>query len=113
MGIKNKVHKMKLTKDQRHTAYIIMLAEAKYRLKILCQDGVGLCNLFYDIFGLFPREETFDRDRYAWDDVCITEVITEYHNKRPESYKMFFFSTDKKGWKKRISLLEQCINETA
>jgi hypothetical protein len=87
---------MKLTKEERHIAYIIMLAEAQDREYWDC----GLCRLILDVLGLWCYG-TGMRD-------CFPEL----YGKQPKKYNTFWFETNSWGWRKRIQLLKQCIEET-
>ena len=88
---------MRLTKDQRFTAYCIMLHSAQHRSKY----WDGLCDLAVHVFGIYLVRK--------WDD-----VFPEAARKRPigKSHYDIWFPATKRGWKKRIELLKQCIIET-
>lgn len=99
---------MKLTKLQRHTAYIIMLHEAK---DFGCKDSaakLGFCYmiliLFKDITNSFDLLDPFPElkqkePKQKWDD--DGNVLEYWFEKGTES-----------GWAQRIKLLEKCIEET-
>jgi hypothetical protein len=98
---------MKLTKDQRHTAYIIMLAEAENRIDELAEDGDGFCWLICDTFGIYSNWDRQDDGMYGNN----TKFFTELQKKKPKG-KHYWFDTDENGWNKRIELLNKCIEET-
>lgn len=84
---------MKLTKLQRHTAYIIMLAESN-------KLGYGFCWMMLKLFYLTPSE------------IIIKRYFPELYRKRPPGGGRFWFTVNRAGWQKRIKLLKQCIEET-
>jgi hypothetical protein len=97
---------MKLTKQQRHTAYIIMLVEAETGE----WNYVGFCNLINLVM---------DIDVYEGDDFLA--AFPELFKKRPirtlsdgtKYTPIIWFPTGADGWQQRIALLKQCIEETA
>ena len=88
---------MKLTKLQRHTAYIIMLAEAK-------------TGEYYDYGMCFMFAEHFDSSLYS--DKIFKSMLPELYRKRPKC-NCYWFYCNKQGWQQRIELLNQCVIETA
>jgi hypothetical protein len=82
---------MKLRKDQRFTAYCIMLEEAENGYIISC---LGLCWLFRELF-----------DSYSLYD--LEEKLL------PEYFKLFYKNRPIRRWGERIELLKQCIEETS
>ena len=104
---------MKLTKDQRHTAYILMLAESEVVLKNL---RMGKDTPYYK--GGFIRGicETIchiaDLDSELLNTIDFLGLY-ELRNKQPHNTNCYWFPSDVDGWQKRINLLKQCINETA
>lgn len=89
---------MKLSKDQRFTAYCIMAQEAQ-------DEGIHFCfcPTIEEILHIdFCRLKT------------IKEYLPELHDKKPEyvSDVSIWFPETKKGLQKRIELLKQCIEET-
>lgn len=94
---------MTLTKDERFTAYCIMLAEAEENFFTACM-GFGFCGLV--------RFE-FDIDNRIYDQKFFYLLFPELFALKPNRIGRFWFSTDSEGWQKRIELLKQCINETA
>lgn len=93
---------MKLTKDQRFTAYCILLVEAKL---MKGDEGEGFCGLVADTTGQWPS--CIDGELTIW--------FPELEKYKPVDIGPYncWFNTDKRGWSKRISILEQCIAETA
>jgi hypothetical protein len=102
---------MKLNKSQRHTAYIIMLAEAKkvktgketfneYKyLDGSCNVG-GLCDLLETILN------------HKNINILCDYGLSELLSKKPKTFERYWFDTDSDGWQQRIELLKQCIIET-
>lgn len=85
----------KLTKDEKFTAYCIMLAE--YELG----KTYFLCKIISDCFGLRGTDET------------MKKYFPELYLKRPKgllSGSSWFLSWEQK---KRIDILKQCIEETS
>ena len=106
---------MKLNKLQRHTAYILMLAEAaELRVGYFAKFNnveyprMGMCHLINDIFGIFDEDPNF---------TSITDVIAENFpelqaKKNKDRYsKSWPFNTEA-GWQERILFIQQCIIET-
>ena len=92
---------MKLTKLQRHTAYIIMLAEAETDFEEWSM-GWGLCHLINHVFGL-------KNIGCFWKFNCVIEqYFPELQNKKGFKWPI----RNASGWQKRIKLLKQCIEET-
>lgn len=99
---------MKLTKQQRHIAYIIMLAEAELTdmvyTKIVGADK-NRNNYPYEKCGFcFLLKQLFDMDLH---DGQFTELI----NKRPQFYYSAFWFKNEDS-ESRIKILKQCIAET-
>ncbi len=94
---------MKLNKSQRHTAYIILLAEANNILKNKAFDG-GLCLLIAKHLDESP-------DEWNYNDLDISD-FEELDAKEPEYSTAFWFPKNYNGWIKRINILQQCIEET-
>lgn len=98
---------MKLTKDERYTAYCIMLAEAgrydnrQEREYYLGNDTLifptvnGLCYMYHEIFGSY--------DLYDFAVELLPELYTKSNSKK---YLVF------NDWPERIAALKQCIIET-
>ena len=98
MGIKDKIYKMKLTKDQRHTAYILMLHWFEKHLS----HTLFLCESVNVLFDWEFRQSS------------IKENLPELWRKKPRKPDGHcWFNCDKKGFEKRTNLLRKCINETA
>ena len=98
---------MKLTKLQRHTAYIILLAEAEKKMKRR-NYGDGFCIL---IGTTFNRGTILFVNSY----ISITD-LKELYLREPDEYYNYYgywFPQTKEGWQKRIEILKQCIIETA
>jgi hypothetical protein len=86
---------MKLTKDQRHTAYVLMLAELEEKES---KD--------YYPYMCWVLKYVFDMPMYGM------FSLVELYNKKPESVGVcdeWFPSWD---YKSRKKLLKQCIEET-
>lgn len=88
---------MKLTKLQRHTAYIIMLEESESFYH------TGFCWMIYYLFDI----------GVGCYDSSIEQFLPELYDKKPNTYGAFWFDANRLGWQERIELLKQCINETA
>lgn len=95
---------MKLTKLQRHTAYIIMLSEYEtgpYPLRFN-----GFCWMIKELFMDQTDEDNWERN---------TRFFQELKAKKPKvletSYGSWFWCNEE-GTKKRINILKQCIEET-
>lgn len=92
---------MELTRQQRHTAYIIMLEEAERpSLSGFYRKYHGLCYLFLAIF---------DSEDFYFHPM---ETLPELYAKRPLPIGSSWFDLNRAGWQKRIELLKQCIEET-
>lgn len=88
---------MKLTKDQRHTAYIIM--------QHLIETGQQefMCNTSLYAFDIDVHEK----------DGSLQETYPEIMSKRPKSAGYSWFGGKHEyNKKKRVALLQQCIEET-
>jgi hypothetical protein len=103
---------MKLTKDQRHTAYIILLAEAEKVIeRPYLPYYIGLCWLIKDTFGLY--DDGFYNPDGSTEYGKAIKYFPELEKHRQSKNKDdFWFPVDKSGWDKRISLLKQAIEET-
>lgn len=86
---------MKLKKLQRHTAYIIMLAE--------CNEDVGFCKLILDLFDIGDGGNEY----------VMKDHFPELFQKRPADCRSFWFPLSPDGNNKRKLLLQECIKETA
>lgn len=101
---------MKLTKLQRHTAYVIMLSESEIVLDnwvkgertdhSLCSTIGGLCDIITHVL-----HENIDN---PLEDFGLSELIS----KKPPLAHMYWFFNDYHGWLERIKLLNECIKET-
>ena len=96
---------MKLTKLQRHTAYIIMLAQTE-----IDTGSNGYCYMFKR--KIFGDEEYFDNSIDLYDPKCFKETFPELWAKKPKDVDHIYHSWFPYGWKYRIELLNQCITET-
>lgn len=103
---------MKLTKDERYTAYCILLSEAEFIVSMfeLKNDWspfrhyelnvFGMCDLFEELFGCTPNP--------------IKDYgLKELKSKRPIKESTYWFPNSIYGWKQRISILKKCIKETS
>jgi len=97
----------KLTRQQRHIAYIIMREEIESNsTHFMCKAAVWI--------GVLRNES-----RYAWgfqvSDKQIKERLPELYLKKPAalSHGSCWFNVSNSGLKSRIALLDQCILETA
>jgi hypothetical protein len=94
---------MKLTKEERFIAYIIMLAEYK---KQEGQLRSWFCDLIWDLFWIDdygPRN-----NRYSGSTGLVMRNFFPELNKLMETYK-----PSRKDYKTRENILKQCIKETA
>ena len=99
---------MKLTKLERHMAYMIMLAEAerpgffyyKECFGLFKSNRFGFCGMVRMVFDIGVTDKE------------MPSVLPELFVKKPNGSDSYWFSTDKSGWKSRIALLNQCITET-
>lgn len=97
---------MKLTKLQRHTAYIIMLREAELFYDF--DNDYGLCKMSYDVLGLYTY--CYGHKNWIYN---ISNYLPELWAKRlTDSVYSSWFTKDKKGWDERIKILKQCVKET-
>lgn len=90
---------MKLTKLQRHTAYILMMHELENGADFLCECAANL-NI--------PK---FDWDS-KWIDRNFIRILPELYSKKPMnpySTECWFHWSDKKS---RKSIIKKCIEET-
>lgn len=104
---------MKLDRDQRHSVYIILLAELDdngINRNIYRQDG--LCHFIQDVFGFYPviTKRFLTRDI----DVLFSDFLPELWKMRPKPRgNCYWYSRDIHGWLKRKKLIEKCIEETS
>ena len=85
---------MKLDKLERHTAYIILLAELEEAESNL--ESIWLWHLFEDATGIYPT----------------SELLPEFFKFRPEKPLRSGGWWDGYDYNKRVSALKQCIEET-
>lgn len=111
----------KLTKAQRHIAYIIMREEAEiiYHQRVKRYNPIvgeigfflinGLCDLMDLIFG-----EDIERGFYELPESGIEYFgLVELEDKKPKfTTYLYWFPNTPSGWQQRIELLNQCIIET-
>lgn len=90
---------MTLTKDERYTAYCIMLEEAESGEYL----SVGLCRLMYEVF------DSIKYYNYA----VLKEEFPELALKRPSKASIMWFPSGQSGWDSRIAIIKQCIEETS
>lgn len=93
---------MKLTKDERYTAYCIMLEEAENKRPFKDIDGNGIHPTVNGLCWMFLC--LFDSNLlYHFSSRILPELYTkiERHN------EFHFYS-----WRSRIAALKQCIKET-
>lgn len=92
---------MKLTKDQRHTAYILMLAEVEERQKL--RSYPFLC---------FVAESLFDIKYQPFKDSSL-KIFIELYDNRPKSKtsktSAWYHPID---YQSRINVLKKAIKET-
>ncbi len=96
---------MKLTKSQRHTAYIIMLTQY--------EDGdlKGFCRQTRDVFGWNDNIKSIG-GTYKWA-LYNLKYLPELLSKKPkDADNLLWFKENRYGRTKRIELLKQCIEET-
>ena len=97
---------MRLIKDQRFTAYCIMLEELEE------YDGAEMYSIAHDgfcflAFNLFELNDLFDGF-----DECL-ELFPEILSKKPEHSEWLWFRANcYGGTPQRIAILKQCIRET-
>ncbi len=95
---------MKLTKLQRHTAYIIMLYEldnAKYTVDMF------LCNIWNNMTG---KEMIHHASKGDYDH--MDKTLPELYRKRPSRAYYAWFAVNIAGVNKRRTFLKNCIKET-
>jgi hypothetical protein len=101
---------MKLTKQQRLSVYMIMLAEAENPAEFtqpdddfvaLISNESGYCLMFKLLFGA--------GDLYF----LFKQTLPELWRRMPlgAEWRMYWFNTGEDGWNKRKELLKECINE--
>jgi len=102
------MHK-KLTKAQRHIAYIIMREEAerpgmlssyKYKIGDVHSNFHGFCFMYLLLFDDDSLKDNFNK------------VLPELYAKKPCTDSVYWFRCDENGWQQRIKLLNKCIIET-
>lgn len=106
---------MKLTKDERHTAYVILLAELEKSDTHIRAEKM-LCHLIYAHFGISDRgiEDNW-KGEWFWEAgsgfniggvfMYFPELMDKYHGWPRADFQ--------EGFDHRISVLKQCIEETA
>jgi predicted HNH restriction endonuclease len=104
---------IRLTKLQRHTAYIILLEEAKGKLAGF-DTSMGLCRLIADTLCVDDNgnytEDAFNRSYFDVIDNFFPELLAK--EPFPHEDPVYWFLINREGWQKRIELLKQCIEET-
>jgi hypothetical protein len=100
---------MKLTKLERHTAYIIMLYEFENKTEYEGRFYTG----YY--IGRIYRVGFCDVLFHLWEGYIEISDLIELYKKKPsiEPLGAYWFTACMEGWQKRIDLLKECINETA
>lgn len=102
---------LQLTKDQRYTAYCIMLAEIE-----MTGYCASLCHLSGKLFDIFPSttgNSGFDEFGKEYEIAVVTkDFYPELWNKRNTDSGMGYW-WDTRETKPRINALKQCIEETA
>lgn len=93
-----------LDKSERYTAYLLLYFEAKEKLKSK-NYFYGFCWLCHKMSGIFLYEDDFP-DRFK-------NMFPELYSKKPKITDAYWFNIGKSGWKQRINLLKQCIEETS
>lgn len=96
---------MKLTKEQRFVAYVIMLHEAKNNK----WEGFGLCHLIFFTFGIVDEgyaKKYQEVNKYG----DVLKYFPELLSKKPSDG---WPKWDILGWQQRKEFIKQCINETA
>ena len=98
---------MKLTKLQRHTAYIIMLVEAK--LNIRTGEYIGVCEMTKEVFDI-NNNNIVRGGMFMW--AHNLNYFPELKKKEPKHYGALWFDYSPDGWRSRVKLIKQCIQET-
>lgn len=100
---------LKLTKDERYTAYVLLLAEIE-RLGY-CQS---ICHLSGDLFGIYPspsgeggRNEKYENYEIG---VVTKDFYPELWNKRTHDGGYWWACSNTQS---RINALKKCIEETS
>jgi hypothetical protein len=97
----------KLTKLQRHTAYLIMLEEAEdetsYAWCVFSPCLAGFCHMVNIVFNLGN----------GMHESAIRFHFPELYKQKPQTAGRFWFAQDHEGWIQRRKLLQNAINETA
>lgn len=94
---------MKLSKSERHTAYIILLAEYEEQERCGYKYSQGICSLMKDFLGLCDEWE----NNYKY-----LPEFAAYKPKNSYPYRSWF-GVERRGRLKRIRILKKCIEETA
>lgn len=107
---------MKLTKKQRHMAYMIMLAELQ---TVIDKDSASLCEVYETITGEIPYISESGKDTNG-----AVIVNGEYQHgfeyylpelwakRTTDRWTACWYKNTKYGYNKRIAILKQCIAET-
>lgn len=98
---------MTLTKDERYTAYCIMLQECEQRV-----FPEGLCHISGECFDVYPITYKSGCTLYK-ESVHMKKLYPEIWNKRNGNDAGYWFFKTPEGMEKRISILKQCIEETS
>jgi hypothetical protein len=103
---------MKLTKLQRHTAYIILLTEAE-NLSDWQKLRTGLCKLISSTLKMDNTGFVTD-SKILFSINRVIEFFPELQSKKPikQSLLMYWLPLTPGGWQVRMNLLKQCIEET-
>lgn len=91
----------KLTKLQRHTAYLIMLVDIENGGYM---KHCGFCSMF-----------RYNYDIHVYGDKKFKKYFPELFRKKPSGVKKnaYWFDTNSEmSWQKRKKLIKQCIKET-
>lgn len=92
-----------MNKQERHEAYKIMLDVATSVTPIF--PLTGFCNMIMQLFGFNAH--------YSGN---FAIAFPELYSKKPEGdgsyFSLYWFDCGEDGWKQRIELLKQCIEET-
>lgn len=95
---------MKLNKLQRYTAYCILLQDAEDNKLIYNEYEFGICNLFKEIFGVYPQFR--DYHIFYYGNVWFKDVMPELY--KYKTYGDYWFN----NWEERIEALKKCIEKT-
>lgn len=91
---------MKLTKDERYTAYCIMLAEVEEYYE------TGFCYMVHKVFNV-PYDKTEHLLSF------LPELLSKEPTVHYRHHEAFWFADKKSGWRHRIAILKKCIKETS